>query len=79
MHDVARKGLDRLEQLKKWKLERERKKKMDIADNRNINPVFRVSTAVVREDTRLFGKTIVKVSFVFANSMYVKCHASVIL
>lgn len=55
--DKLKKGLDRLEQLKKWKQERERKRKQEEEEARKRNPVFRVSKTVEHGDTRLFGKS----------------------
>lgn len=55
--DNMKKGLERLEQLKKWKQERERKRKEEEAEARKRNPVFRVSKTVQHGDTQLFGKT----------------------
>ncbi|XP_045160597.2 uncharacterized protein LOC123525537 [Mercenaria mercenaria] len=59
-NEKAKKGMDRLEQLKKWKEERERKRKMEEEEYRKKNPVFRVSKAVDHADTRLFGKSATK-------------------
>jgi hypothetical protein len=61
--EMTRKGSDRLEQLKKWKQEREMKRKLEEAENRRKNPVFRVSKAVDHGDKILFKKSGTKVSF----------------
>lgn len=60
--DKPRKALDRLEQLKKWKEERERKRKEE--DNKH-KPAFRVSKALDRKsETKLFEASKLKVGTV---------------
>lgn len=71
MDEKTKKGMDRLEQLKKWKLERDRKRKLEEAENRKRNPVFRVSKAVEHADTRLFSKSATKVPCSFIRLKHV--------
>ena len=60
-------GQNRLDQLKKWKEERERRRKQENMSKRS-NPVFRVSKAVEHADTGLFQHSKQKVCLVYTDS-----------